>query len=125
MTKNELQVLEELKKQEPIFHQEELCDTEEKLEKYCVPDYWEVGASGKVYDKEFIFTTVLDRFRKGTEPDTSKWSASDFACRQLANDTYLLTYRLTQEDRDTRRSTIWKRARDGWLVVYHQGTVIE
>jgi hypothetical protein len=54
------------------------------------------------------------------------WETSDFYCRRLGEDTYLLTYTLLQENaRLTRRSAIWQRTPGGWKAVYHQGTVVQ
>ncbi|HEY8720176.1 hypothetical protein [Pengzhenrongella sp.] len=47
-----------------------------------------------------------------------------FHHRELAADTYLLTYVLQQGDRRTRRSTLWQRAGNSWRALYHQGTVV-
>ena len=54
---------------------------------------------------------------------------ADLACRELAPDLFQATYRLVQGDRETWRSTLWRRTRgpagDTWQVVFHQGTVIQ
>ena len=49
---------------------------------------------------------------------------SDFHCRQLATDLYLLTYTLLQGMRNTRRSTIWRHTSGDWKIVFHQGTEV-
>jgi hypothetical protein len=118
------EILEELKSREPIFHQAEYCSTREKLEQYTAKDFWEVGASGKVYDRQTVIDTVEKRFKEKTEPDTNRWQTSDFKCRSLGNDTYLVTYLLKQADRITRRLTIWRKTDDQWQVAYHQGTIV-
>ena len=38
-------VLEELKRREPIFHRRELGTTRADFENMTMPDFWEVGAS--------------------------------------------------------------------------------
>lgn len=51
---------------------------------------------------------------------------SDHHCRKLAQDIYLLTYTLVQDNgRLTRRSTIWQRYLEGWTIVFHQGTLVQ
>lgn len=37
---------------------------------------------------------------------------------------YLLTYTLQQPNRITRRLTVWQQTKNGWLAIYHQGTVV-
>lgn len=119
-------ILEELKKREPIFHQPEFGTTRADFEKMTAEDYWEIGASGNRYDREECIETVAARYQ---DPDYIKndfWETKDFECRQLSDDTYLLTYILIQgkEKRITRRSTIWKNQQGQWMIVYHQGTVV-
>jgi hypothetical protein len=89
-----------------------------------VPDFWEVGASGRRYERAF----VLDEIEKRRiAPHVEVWEAGEFACRALAGEVYLLTYTLIQDGvRRTRRSTIWERmGEDGWKIVFHQGTMVE
>jgi hypothetical protein len=86
-------------------------------------DFWETGASGRRYSREF----VLDELeRRHSVPHADVWKAREFHCRELAAGVYLLTYTLLQENaRLTRRATIWQRSSDGWKIVYHQGTVVQ
>jgi hypothetical protein len=69
---------------------------------------------------------VLDALEKRhAAPHADVWETSDFQCRRLAGDVYLLTYTLLQNnERLTRRSTIWQRTNEGWKIVYHQGTIV-
>lgn len=85
-------------------------------------DFWEVGASGRRYTREFI----LDMLSRNELVDAAKagWKATGFGLRQLGPDCFLLTYTLDQAGRRTRRATIWERAAAGWRLVYHQGTII-
>ncbi len=84
------------------------------------PDFWEVGASGKVYDLESIWN-ILESRQKANEPDD--WVTSNFRIRVLGSNVYLLTYQLQQGERITRRSTLWEWADSVWRVIYHQGTI--
>ncbi len=70
---------------------------------------------------------MLDELkRRFSAPHEDVWEASDFYCRRLAEDTYLLTYTLLQDKRRlTRRATIWQSTADGWKIVYHQGTIVQ
>jgi hypothetical protein len=116
-------VLAELIAREPIFHRPEFGTKRPALEAMTEPDFWEVGASGRRYSREYVITTVEQRYAQG---DDQALQACDFHCQQLASDLYLLTYTLTQdENRLTRRATIWRRHRTDWKIVYHQGTVVE
>ena len=119
---NILDVLKELMEREPIFHRPEFGTTRADFENMTEATFWEVGASGRCYSREY----VLDELEKrDADPTDDAWQTSDFHCLEIAVDNYLLTYTLIQGARVTRRSTIWRRTADGWKVVYHQGTVVE
>src|SRR5580658_4268524 len=116
-------VLAELKQREPIFHRPECGTTRADFENMTVPDFWEVGASGRRYSRAAVLDALEKRY---ATPHTDDWQAFDFHCRKLASDVFLLTYTLIQDDiRRTRRTTIWQRTADGWMIVYHQGTVVQ
>jgi hypothetical protein len=125
-------ILAELTAREPIFHRPEFGTTRADFEKMTAEDFWEVGASGRVYSRSDVLDTLEKRHsrphRDVREPDVLEkevWETMDFRCRSLAPNVYLLAYTLIQDHtRHTRRSTIWQRTADGWKIVYHQGTVI-
>lgn len=114
-------VLDELVAREPLFHRTERGTSRAAFEAMTADDFWEVGASGARYDREFVWTVLQGRYAAGV-PDV--WETSDFACRPLGGDTFLLTYQLRQGGRLTRRSTIWQRAPRDWCAIYHQGTEV-
>ncbi|GLQ99662.1 nuclear transport factor 2 family protein [Dyella mobilis] len=114
-------VLDELKRREPIFHRPEFGTTRADFEAMTEADFWEVGASGRRYSRSYVLDVLEERSRHPVE-DT--WETSDFHCREIAADNYLLTYVLRQGERITRRATLWRRTAQGWKIVYHQGTVV-
>jgi hypothetical protein len=116
-----LPVLEELKRREPIFHATEFGTTVDDFERSVAPDYWEVGATGRRYSREFILETFRT-FPPVAEAD--EFECRDFSLQQLGQNTYLLTYTLKQWERLTRRATIWQRMGDHWRILYHQGTAV-
>ncbi len=92
--------------------------------------FWEVGASGRRYSREYVLTEVVKRYENPQyrgihSPPENAWETKDFHCREIATNTYLLTYTLIQENRVTRRSTLWQRSDDNWKILYHQGTTVE
>jgi hypothetical protein len=118
-----LSVLEELTQREPIFHRPELGTSRAALEDMTHPEFWEVGASGRRYSREFVLAELEKRYQ---HPAEDIWETSDFQCRELAPDVYLLTYTLLQNHiRKTRRSTIWQRTGSGWKILFHQGTIVQ
>ena len=118
-----LGVLEELRRREPIFHRPELGTTRADFDSMMASDFWEVGASGRRYSRDSVLEVLERRASEGHIDD--QLEATDFHCRRLADDVYLLTYTLFQSERKTRRSTIWQRTETGWKIVFHQGTVVQ
>ena len=116
-----LPILEELQRREPIFHRPEFGTTRADFQAMTEPDFWEVGASGRRYSREYVLDVLEERYRQPLEDD---WEADDFHCREIAADNYLLTYTLKQGTRITRRATLWRHTAQGWKIVYHQGTVV-
>lgn len=116
--------LMELQRREPIFHRRELGTTRADFEAITAADFWEVGASGEVYSRERVWATLERRY---ADPDYwagDAWETSNFLCRQVSPDAYLVTYTLHQGERVTRRLSVWRRSGDAWKIVYHQGTVV-
>lgn len=114
-------VLAELIAREPIFHRPEFGTTRADFERITVDDFWETGASGRRYSRAFVLDELERRFQS---PHDDVWEAKEFLCRELAPNLFLLTYTLLQNQRKTRRATIWQRTPDGWKIVYHQGTIV-
>ena len=114
--------LAELIEREPIFHHRELVHDRESFERETAADFWEVGASGRRYSRESSGRPgrALQRRR-----DVSV-QISDAQLREIAPQTYLLTYTLDDGARLTRRLTVWRgSAATGWKVLFHQGTVAQ
>jgi len=106
---------------EPIFHRAEFGATRDDYAAQTAEDFWEVGASGNVYGRQFVIDSLVSR---GKVPGDEAWVISDVRCRELGESTYALTYQLDQAGRLTRRLTLWRHAPAGWKVLYHQGTLI-
>jgi hypothetical protein len=123
MTQEVAAVCAELAQREPIFHHPELSGTTRAdFEASTVGDFWEVGASGTVYEREYVWEILDQRYHDPTYVD--EWAATDFFCRKLGEHNYLLTYVLHEGERVTRRATVWRRGEQTWQVVYHQGTIV-
>lgn len=115
-------ILEELQSREPIFHTERFGRSLEDFDRSTAPDFWEVGASGRRYSREFILN--LRRREALIDAEAAGWAATGFGLRRLGPDCYLLTYTLDQQGRITRRATVWECVSEEWRIVYHQGTVV-
>jgi hypothetical protein len=124
-----LGVLQDLMKREPLFHRRELVNSRDDFERETAEDFWETGASGRRYSREFVWATLKERYESSDkdEFEVELWETRDFYLREIAPRTYLLTYTLWgQGDRLTRRLTVWQGSvEDGWKVLYHQGTIAD
>lgn len=116
-----LPIMEELKALEPLIYSANDGAPRAHFERLLAHDFWEVGASGKVYDRTFVLNTLEDRHEN---PINEAWNAFDFNLRRIENAHYLLTYSLQQPTRLSRRATLWHKSEGGWEMVYHQGTVV-
>lgn len=120
-------ILNDLKKREPIFHRREFGTSREELESMTTTSFWEIGASGRKYSREEIIETLLERYQQQPidEWESEQWEATDFCCQKISSNNYLLTYTLVQGTRITRRLTIWLLENESWKIAFHQGTVVE
>ena len=114
-------VTEALHAREPLFHHERVGAGRDVFASLMTSDFWEVGASGQIYDRDTVIEHLVARY---AAPHDDPWSIDDFAVRQLGVITWLATYELTQGSRMTRRATVWTHIGGDWLAVYHQGTPV-
>jgi hypothetical protein len=116
-------VLHALLEREPLFHRRACVANRADFERETSDDFWEVGASGRRYDRESVWSVLANRL---AEPADSGWHISDGQVRQAGTDVYLLTYTLGDaRARVTRRLTVWRGSVvEGWTALYHQGTVV-
>jgi hypothetical protein len=121
LSDDEALVLETLKTLEPLIYAANDGKTRDHFDRLLIADFWEVGASGQVYDRDFVLSTLEARQRN---PRQEAWQAFDFRVRQIEAHHFLLTYSLQQPTRLSRRATLWQRTSSGWTMVYHQGTPV-
>lgn len=121
------EIIAELRAREPVFHREDRAAGSEGLDALMVKDFFEIGASGRIYTREHILERVLSRWERD-EPEP-EMSIEEFVARQIGPHAYLVTYTMQQPDghatRTTRRATVWTDRAGHWQVIYHQGTLAE
>jgi hypothetical protein len=122
------QVLQQISAREPLFHHRDLVYSAETFDRETSDDFWEVGASGRVYQRDQVRDGILERLATEDEDVmlAEGWQTEDHHVRALGADTYLFTYVLRGQGRVTRRSTVWRGSPErGWQALYHQGTVVQ
>lgn len=115
-------MLAELRELEPIFHRPQYFASRSALAHLVSPQFWEIGASGRRYSRAYVLKTLAQRAAARAE---GPWETSEFHCRALSPEVFLLTYTLRQGQRLTRRATLWQRRARRWRSLFHQGTVVE
>jgi hypothetical protein len=89
-----------------------------RLSRLLRDDFIEFGSSGRVYAKAMLIEMI-------TREEHARVVIRDFAVRQLAPDTALVTYRsVGQSGQEARRSSVWVQSEGTWQMVFHQGTRI-
>jgi len=83
------------------------------------PAFLELGASGRVWDADSVVAALA------AAPDGAGVTATDFETVVLAADVVLVTFRTDGGAGRCLRSSVWVRpAGGGWLLRFHQATVL-
>ncbi|MFC7302914.1 DUF4440 domain-containing protein [Streptomyces monticola] len=82
------------------------------------PEYTEIGASGRRWDRETIIAALTGQQEPGKRPITT----SRMRGVQLADDLVHLTFDTDNNGRLSHRSSLWRSTDRGWLLWFHQGT---
>lgn len=89
------------------------------MERALASDFFEFGRSGRTYTRQ----QILDLPR---EPIDAQLPLQDLQLRLLGANTAQVTYNSVVRYQDVvefgRRSSIWSKAGDSWVLRFHQGT---
>jgi glyoxylase I family protein len=94
-----------------------------RVSELLTADFFEIGASGRVWTR----SEILDLLAKEV---FSPPVIEDFACKHVAKDVVLVTYRAVRNDVETGqgsttlRSSIWLKKAGKWRIRFHQGTKV-
>ena len=113
---------EQLRALEERLLQPDLRASRSELDRLLAPGFVEFASDGKAYDREQVIAALQHEtpFRR---------SIYDFRMAQLSDDVALTTYQIARENNASgeivrsMRSSVWKHNRDGWQLVFHQGTI--
>jgi hypothetical protein len=81
------------------------------------PDFFEFGASGRVWTREAILAQLA------TE-NPAEITSRDYTCHPLSPDVILLTYISETPTQRVLRSSLWRLEDEQWRLIFHQGTPI-
>ena len=115
-------LLSELQALEVELHHPGVRCSRVRLEQLLHPDFYEVGRSGRTYDR----TTVIDHL--AAQESQPIMESGAFALSELAPSVALLTYRSAFADPErglsyhALRASVWVKTSSGWQMRYHQGT---
>lgn len=107
---------EHLKELEVSHTRLEVRKSSEELDKILADDFFEIGSSGYIFDKQECLEdgVVL-----------TEMSLYNYEIYPLASDVVLSTYFIVDKtrNRNTLRSSIWKFIDGRWQLFFHQGTI--
>ncbi|MFI5944044.1 DUF4440 domain-containing protein [Streptomyces uncialis] len=82
------------------------------------PEFTEIGASGRLWDRDSVLVALAERPGNGVRPITT----SRMRGVQLTPDCVHLTFDTDNNGRLAHRSSVWRRTEAGWRLYFHQGT---
>jgi len=115
-------LLSELQALEVELHHPGVRCSRARLEQLLHPDFYEVGRSGRTYDR----ATVIEHL--AAQESHPIMESGAFALSELAQGVALLTYRSAFADPErglsyhALRASVWVKNSSGWQMRYHQGT---
>ncbi len=104
-----------LKGLEDALLEPDMRASRERVSELLADDFLEIGASGRVFNKEQI---LLDLSVE--DPSGAKMTIVDFQLRVLSESLAQVVYRIAENN--TLRSSIWRQGPTGWRILFHQGT---
>lgn len=110
------QLKEHLRELEESHTDLEVRRSSEELGKILADDYFEIGSSGYIYNRQ-------DCLEGGVV--LTEMTLHNYEIYPLASDVVLSTYFINDKtrNRNTLRSSIWKLIEGKWRLYFHQGTI--
>ncbi|MHA5050414.1 nuclear transport factor 2 family protein [Streptomyces sp. SD15] len=83
------------------------------------PDFYEFGASGRIWDRASVIATLAAETGPRARPSTT----SHMRGVRLATGLVHLTFDTDNNGRRAHRSSLWRLTEQGWQLYFHQGTL--
>jgi hypothetical protein len=116
LSKQDHEMLERL--EEELWREETRLDRK-RMNELIAPDFFEFGRSGRIHQREASLSAPR-------QPIVAVVPLQDFKARLLHDDVAHVTYNsaVTYDGviQHARRSSIWSRTTNGWVLRFHQGT---
>ncbi|MCL2516317.1 MAG: ribonuclease HI family protein [Microbacteriaceae bacterium] len=90
-----------------------------RLAELLHPDFEEIGASGRLWDRETTIQALA------SEPESGAEVVGAPAASRVASDALLVVFETTGPRGAARRSSLWVRTGSGWRLRFHQGTPLD
>lgn len=91
----------------------------EKLNALLADNFYEIGASGNIYNKKEILESLP------LEQIISPYGQIiDFGITKITEDLTRSNYLLKEQNRTTRRTSLWQNHNNSYQIIFHQETVI-
>ncbi|MGA2529441.1 MAG: nuclear transport factor 2 family protein [Acidimicrobiales bacterium] len=91
----------------------------EMLESLLEPDFFEVGASGKLWTRSEMLGALT-----AEEPDDYSIEVSEIEASPVGEGLVLVSYVSSRAGRRARRSSLWRESGSSWQIIFHQGTLL-
>jgi hypothetical protein len=112
--------LEKIHALEIALHEPQVRKDIKKLDRLIADNFYEIGASGKVYDKNNILA------RLPLEQNYEIYGkVINFEIAHISENLIRANYTLEEKTKRTRRTSIWQRHHNNYQMIFHQGTLIE
>ena len=111
-----------IKNLETELLQPEVRKSKERLNELLADDFYEIGESGKQYNKQDILNSILNE----TEV---KYAIQNFNAVEISPGIVLATYQAEKEvsgkKTSSLRSSFWQNRNSKWQITFHQGTLLK
>ncbi|CAL9386449.1 DUF4440 domain-containing protein [Streptomyces sp. enrichment culture] len=97
----------------------EVRSSPERVDALLHPEFFEFGASGRVWDRAAIIDALTEEGDAGAPAAT----VSAMKAVEIAPGTVHLTFDTDHNGRRAHRSSLWRRTDRGWRLYFHQGTL--
>lgn len=109
--------LAEVVELELLLLRPEVRNDAERLLSFLHPDFFEYGASGRIWQRDAI--------AQATSETREVIEATGVGARLVGDDAVLVTYRSNASGRRALRSSTWVREGDRWMLLFHQRTLTD